>query len=45
MKVKELIEQLQELNQDYDITIDGTDINWISTDIDTLGEEFYSIEN
>lgn len=45
MKVRELIEKLQELNQDYDITIGGTEINWISADRDTLDEEFYTIEN
>ena len=45
MKVKELIEKLQELDQDRDITIDGYDIKQIikCTDVRN-GEHFYAIE-
>lgn len=45
MKVKELIDKLQELVQDRDITIDGYDINDIArcTDVEN-GKHFYVIE-
>lgn len=45
MKVKELIENLQKLEQNYEITVGGCEIHWISTDTDTLDEEFYTIDN
>lgn len=45
MTVRELIEKLQELEQNHEITVGGCEIHWISTDTDALGEEFYTIEN
>ena len=45
MKVEELIDKLQELAQDRDITIDGYDIKQIirCTDVES-GKHFYVIE-
>ena len=45
MKVIELIEQLQQLNQDRDITVDGYEIEDITICGDVNNTYFYVIES